>query len=135
MSEFLKPFLDAGLITDSPDDSSRKIVEFLGKFVAQNAGLDKPDDLITPKFMLFRLQESFPIFGLGINDLTGVIAYLHQDSNLPFFDTPTAEGFEEFISYFNERLQKDIEAQENSDDSTFERAIDTVEAADPSHRI
>ena len=131
MSEFLTPFLDADLISDDPDDHARKIVEYLGYVVAESAGLKEPDQFITPEFMVFKLQESFPIFGLGLSDITSIVTYLERDFDESIFDNRDDHGLEEFRTHFSERLDADILAQEDSDQEMYEMSMGGLEADDP----
>ena len=132
MSEFLTPFLDADLISDDTDDISRKIVEFLGYVVANSAGLEEPDHFITPEFMVFKLQENFPIFGLGLSDMTSIVAYLERDFEESLFENHDNHALDEFRTHFSERLDADIQAQEDSGEEMYEMSMGGLEADDPS---
>ena len=131
MEEYLKPFVKAGLASDDPDDRTRKIVAYLGAWVAHDVGLADPDGFITPEFLIFKLDERFPIFALGLATVTDVVSYLDQDMDSELIGNHSAESYLRFSTYFSERLARDIKLQDEMADDDFGRLIEPMEAADP----
>ena len=131
MDDFLKPFIDAELLSDEPEGRLYGIVVYLGRWTAHTVGITELDGFITPEFLIHKLSESFPIFSLGLESVTHVVAYLDQDMDSALLNDHSAKSYKTFAGYFSDRLTRDLQAQEELDEEAFESSLAAPEASDP----
>jgi len=131
MDDFLQPFIDAELLSNDPGERLRGIVVYLGHWTANTVGITELDGFMTPEFLIHKLSESFPIFSLGLESMTRVVAYLDQDMDSVLMQDHSTKSYETFTAYFSARLKRDLKLQDELDEDVFEAGLSAPEASDP----